>query len=176
MNHPDDRRVIRMDDYRHHSSSKSEKIGEKHGELSLMQGVVVRWLITTIAIMVIPYVLSGVTVDSFWSALLAAGILGILNALVRPLLLLLTLPLTIVTLGFFILVINALLFQLAAAMVPGLHVASFWSALFASIIVSIVSWIMNSMVAGGPSDQTVVIRRWGKDTVDMRKDRTGRWE
>ncbi len=81
------------------------------------------------------------------SALFAAAVLGILNALVRPLLILLTLPLTIVTLGFFILVINALLFQLASALVPGLHVASFWSAVFASVIVSIVSWILNSMVA-----------------------------
>jgi putative membrane protein len=176
MSRPDDRRVIRMDDYRHHSSKRIEEIEEQQVELTLMQGVIIRWLITTVAIMVIPYILSGVSVESFWSALLAAGILGILNALVRPLLLLLTLPLTIVTLGFFILVINALLFQLAAAMVPGLHVASFWSALFASIIVSIVSWIMNSMVAGGPSDKTVVIRGWGRDTVDMRKDRSGRWE
>ena len=172
MNQPDNRRVIKMDDYRHQSSKRIEK----HGELTLMQGVVVRWLITTIAILVIPYVLSGVRVESFWSALLAAGVLAFLNALVRPLLILLTLPLTIVTLGFFILVINALLFQLAAAIVPGLYVASFWSALFASIIVSIVSWIMNSMVAGGANDRTVVIRRWSKDTVDMHRDRTGKWE
>ena len=133
MNQPDNRRVIKMDDYRHQSSKRIEK------------GVVVRWLITTIAILVIPYVLSGVRVESFWSALLAAGVLAFLNALVRPLLILLTLPLTIVTLGFFILVINALLFQLAAAIVPGLYVASFWSALFASIIVSIVSWISRSV-------------------------------
>ncbi|MBI5252465.1 MAG: phage holin family protein [Desulfomonile tiedjei] len=141
-----------------------------------MSGVLVRWLITTIAILVIPYVLSGVRVEGFWSALLGAAVLGILNALVRPLLILLTLPLTIVTLGFFILVINALLFQLAGALVPGLYVSSFWSALFASIIVSIVSWIMNSMVAGGGSDRTIVVRRWGKGSVDMHKDRSGRWE
>lgn len=166
------RRVIRMDDYRRNSSKNTTK----RGETNPMQGVLVRWLITTIAILIIPYVISGVQVQSFWSALFAAAILGVLNALVRPLLILLTLPLTILSLGFFILIINALLFELAAAIVPGINVSSFWSALFASIIVSLVSWIMNSMVAGGESDRTVVIRRWDSDTVDMRKDRTGKWE
>lgn len=172
MIEPEPRRVIRMDDYRRPSSNNKTK----HGETNPMPGVMVRWLITTIAILIIPYVISGVQVQSFWSALFAAGILGVLNALVRPLLILLTLPLTIVSLGFFILVINALLFELAAAIVPGLYVSSFWSALFASIIVSLVSWIMNSMVAGGGTDRMIVIRRWDRDTVDMRKDRSGKWE
>lgn len=172
MIEPEPRRVIRMDDYRRPSSNNTTK----HGETNPMPGVMVRWLITTIAILIIPYVISGVQVQSFWSALFAAGILGVLNALVRPLLILLTLPLTIVSLGFFILVINALLFELAAAIVPGLYVSSFWSALFASIIVSLVSWIMNSMVAGGGTDRMIVIRRWDRDTVDMRKDRSGKWE
>jgi putative membrane protein len=172
MSEPEPRRVIRMEDYRRHDSKKIEK----HGETHLMQGVLIRWLITTVAILIIPYIMSGVRVESVWSALFAAAVLGILNAMVRPLLILLTLPLTIVTLGFFILVINALLFQLASALVPGLHVASFWSALFASVIVSLVSWVLNSMVAGGGTDRTIIIKRWGSDTIDMRKDRSGKWE
>ena len=93
----------------------------------------------------------------------------------RPVLIILTLPLTILTLGIFILIINALLFQLAGAVVSGVHIASFWSALFASIIVSLVSWILNSAVSGGGGERTVIVRRWS-DTVDMRRGKGGKWE
>ncbi|MBI5570270.1 MAG: phage holin family protein [Desulfomonile tiedjei] len=140
-----------------------------------MPGIVIRWLITTLAIMAVPYVISGVQVKGFFSALLASAILGILNALVRPLLIILTLPLTIVTIGLFIFVINALLFQFAAALVPGMHVDSFWSALLASLIVSIVSWLLNSMIAGGAGETTVIVRH-GEHVVDMRQDRNGKWQ
>ena len=140
-----------------------------------MPGIVIRWLITTLAILAVPYVISGVQVKGFFSALLAGAILGILNALVRPLLIILTLPLTIVTIGLFIFVINALLFQFAAALVPGMHVDSFWSALLASIIVSIVSWILNSMIAGGAGETTVIVRR-GDSVVDMRRNNHGKWQ
>jgi putative membrane protein len=141
-----------------------------------MHGILIRWLITTVSILLIPYILSGVRVESVWSALFAGAILGVLNALVRPLLIILTLPLTIVTLGFFILVINALLFQLAGAIVPGLHIASFWSALFASIIVSIVSWFMSSIVSGGGGERTVFVRQWDRGPIDMHRGRSGKWE
>lgn len=140
-----------------------------------MAGILIRWLITTAAILIVPQLISGVRVDSLGTALWAAVILGILNALIRPVLFLLTLPLTILTLGLFILVINALMFQLAGALVSGLHVASFWSAFFASIIVSLVSWLMSSMVSGGGGETTVFVRRWDS-TVDMRRDKGGRWE
>lgn len=143
----------------------------RHGT---MTGVLVRWLITTVAVLIVTRIVSGVTIDSASSALLAGAILGVLNALVRPLLILLTLPLTIVTLGFFILVINALMFQLAGALVPGFHVASFWSAFWASIIVSIVSWLASLIIAGGGGERTVIVRRWG-DTIDLSRDRDGRW-
>jgi putative membrane protein len=139
-----------------------------------MTGILIRWLITTLAILAVPYLISGVRVESFGSAMLTAAILGILNAMVRPILILLTLPLTILTLGLFILVINALLFELAGAIVPGMYVASFWSAFFASIIVSIVSWILNSFVAGGKGEKTIMV--WSRgNAIDMRR-RGGRWE
>ncbi len=139
-----------------------------------MTGILIRWLITTLAILAVPYLISGVRVESFGSAMLTAAILGILNAMVRPVLILLTLPLTILTLGLFILVINALLFMLAGAIVPGMYVASFWSAFFASIIVSIVSWILNSVVAGGKGEKTIMV--WSRgNAIDMRR-RGGRWE
>jgi len=140
-----------------------------------MPGMILRWFITTIAVLIVPYLISGVKVEGLGTALIAAAILGVLNALVRPILILLTLPLTVVTLGFFILIINALLFQLAGAVVPGLQVDSFWSAFFASLIVSLVSWIMNSAVAGGGGEKTVIFTRWN-DSVDMRRRRNGKWE
>jgi putative membrane protein len=140
-----------------------------------MAGILIRWVLTTVAILIVPHLISGVRVDSLGTALWAAAILGILNALIRPVLFLLTLPLTILTLGLFILVINALMFQLAGALVSGLHVASFWSAFFASIIVSLVSWIMSSMVAGGGGETTVFVRRWD-NPIDMRRGKGGRWE
>jgi len=140
-----------------------------------MPGILIRWLVTTIAIFMVPSLVPGVKVEGFGAALAAAAILGILNALVRPILIILTLPLTILTLGVFILIINALLFQLAGAIVSGIHVASFWSAFFASIIVSLVSWILNSAVSGGAGERTVIVRRWS-DTIDMRRGKGGKWE
>ena len=140
-----------------------------------MPGILIRWFITTLAIVIVPYVSSGVRVEGLGTALAAGAILGILNAVVRPVLILLTLPLTVVTIGLFIFVINALLFQFAAAIVPGMHVESFWSALFASIIVSIVSWILNSAIAGGPGEETIIVRRQS-GTIDMERGRDGKWE
>lgn len=142
-----------------------------------MHGIVIRWLVTTGAILAVSYVMTSIKVEGIGAALIAGAILGVLNALVRPVLILLTLPLTVFTLGFFILVINALLFQLAGAIVPGLHIASFWSALMGSILVSIVSWIMNSIVAGGGGERTVIIRHSrGDRTVELHRSRNGKWE
>jgi putative membrane protein len=140
-----------------------------------MPGILIRWIITTIAVVLVPYLVNGVTVDGTGTAIIAGAILGILNALVRPILVILTLPLSIVTLGLFLLVINALMFQLAGAVVPGLHVDSFWSAFFAAIIVSIVSWIANWVIAGGLGERTVVVRRWDSHTIDMRRDEENKW-
>ena len=141
-----------------------------------MPGLLIRWLTITVAVLVLPKLFSGVRVDDVGSALLAAAILGILNALVRPLLILLTLPLTLVTLGFFVLVINALLFMFVGSIVPGFHVDSFWWAFFASIVVSLISWIVSNMVTGGPGERTVIVSRWGGNTYELRRGRGGRWE
>jgi len=140
-------------------------------------GILIRWIVTTLTILMIPNLISGVKVAGIGSALAAAAIIGVLNAVVRPVLILLTLPLTIVTLGVFILIINALLFQLAGWMVSGIEIDSFWSAFLGSLIVSLVSWIMNSSIGGGPHDRTIIVRRWGDNsTIDMRRGGRGRWE
>ena len=108
-----------------------------------MLRLLVKWLALTLTILMVPSLVGGVTVDSFGTALAVAAVLGVLNVLLKPLLIVLTLPFTILSLGLFLFVINAILFQIAGKIIPGLHVASFGSAFFASLIVSLVSWILN---------------------------------
>lgn len=94
------------------------------------------------AVIIAAYLLPGVSLSGFFPALVAALILGILNVFLRPLLILLTLPINIFTLGLFTLVINALLVMLASAIVPGFEVASFWSALIFGIVLFFVNWAL----------------------------------
>jgi len=169
MTDPPPDRIVDLDACR-----TAKRMAGNRGEKA-MPGILIRWLVTTIAIFMVPSLAPGVKVEGFGAALAAAAILGILNALVRPILIILTLPLTILTLGVFILIINALLFQLAGAIVSGIHVASFWSAFLASIIVTLVSWILNSAVSGGAGERTVIVRRWS-DTIDMRRGKGGKRE
>src|SRR5438874_801356 len=108
-----------------------------------MGSLLIRWLVTTLAILLVPYLVPGVQVDSFGSALAAAAILGVLNFLVRPVLIILTLPLTILSFGFFLLVINAILFDMMGSIVRGVHVAGFGSAFLAGLVVTVVTWAMH---------------------------------
>jgi len=109
-------------------------------------GILVGWIITTIAIIIVAYLLPGIRVASLGSALIAAAILGIVNAFLKPILVLLTLPLTIVTFGLFLLVINALLFWLVGSIVPGFVVKSFWWAVAGSIIISFINYVLYSLL------------------------------
>ncbi len=106
------------------------------------------WLINAVALLVLPYMIPAIQIRSFGTALVIAVVLGLINTLVRPLLILLTLPVTVLTLGLFILVINGLLFQLAAAMLKGFEVSSFWAAFFGSILYSLISWALSAIVFG----------------------------
>ncbi|MCU0804190.1 MAG: phage holin family protein [Burkholderiales bacterium] len=110
--------------------------------------ILLGWAINALALLALPYVLSGIHVKSFWAALLFALVLGLLNTLIRPLLFLLTLPITILTLGLFLVVINGLLFWLADAVVPSFQVAGFWWAVAGAIVYSIVSWAIGAVVFG----------------------------
>lgn len=101
--------------------------------------ILVHWLLSAIAIVVTGYLLPGVHIASFTAALVAAVVLGILNAVIKPILLLLTLPITILTLGLFALVINAVVILVASELVSGFKVDGFWWALLFSIILSIVN-------------------------------------
>jgi putative membrane protein len=98
---------------------------------------ILKWLCSALALLAVAYLYSGVVVTSFTGALIAAAVLGVLNTIVRPLLVLLTLPVTVVTLGLFMFVINALMFWAAASLVSGLSVNGFWAALIGSVIYSL---------------------------------------
>ncbi|HEY6240418.1 MAG TPA: phage holin family protein [Burkholderiales bacterium] len=115
------------------------------------------WLINALALLALPYLVPSVQVDSFYTALIAALILGFVNTLIRPLLVLLTLPVTLLTLGLFVFVINGLLFWFVASFVKGFSVAGFWSAFFGAIVYALISWAASTLVFGRP--RIVVIRR-----------------
>jgi len=103
-----------------------------------------RLVINIIAILIISYLFPRVIrVEGVWAALIAAFVLGIINALLRPVLVLLTLPVTVLTLGLFLLVINGLMLLLVAALVPGFRVNGFWGAVLGSVLISIVSWMLS---------------------------------
>ena len=101
---------------------------------------IIHFVVSTIAILITAYVLPGVYVNGIFSALVLAVVLGIINAILRPILILLTLPITILTLGLFVLVINGLLIMLASYIVPGFTVVSFWSAILFGIVLAIVNF------------------------------------
>lgn len=106
------------------------------------------WLINALALLALPYLVPSVQVDSFYTALIAALLLGLVNTLIRPLVVLLTLPVTILTLGLFIFVINGLLFWFVASFVKGFSVAGFWSAVLGAIVYALVSWAASALVFG----------------------------
>lgn len=108
--------------------------------------LLLRWLVYTLAIAITGYLLPGVHIESFAAALVAALVLGLINAVLRPILIILTLPATILTLGLFILVINALLILLAANIVPGFSVDGFWWACLFGIILSLVNGVLMKIV------------------------------
>jgi putative membrane protein len=129
-------------------------------------GILMRWLVLTAAILVASYLVEGITVRGFWSAFFSAAILGILNAFFRPILILLTLPFTILTFGLFIFVINALLLMMVSGVIPGFEVHGFWSAVLGSLIISIVSWLLGSFVN----------ERGKIEYIDLKKTVKDRWE
>jgi len=105
--------------------------------------IIINWLLSAVVIMVSAYILPGVTVDGLVTALVLAVVLGAINAFIKPLLVVLTLPINILTLGLFTFVINAALIILATYIVPGFAVAGFWWALVFGIVLAIVSWVVD---------------------------------
>ncbi|MBP1734453.1 MAG: rane protein of unknown function [Deltaproteobacteria bacterium] len=108
--------------------------------------LIVHWLVMTVSVMIAAYVIPGVTVSNFFSALWVALFLGIVNLLLRPLLILITLPINILTLGLFTFVINGLIILLASSVVKGFQVSGFWVAVLFSIVLSIINFFMNLLI------------------------------
>ena len=128
------------------------------------------WILNALALLAVAYLLPGIRVDGFGSALIAALVLGLINALIRPLLVLLTLPITILTLGLFMLVINGLLFWLAGSVLRGFEVSGFWvgvmGALLYSIIAYVFLWIIPKQNRRPPSPGSGTGSRPGPVTID----------
>lgn len=107
-----------------------------------------KWLLSASALLLVAYLYSGVQVQSFTSALIAAFVIGLFNAVLRPVLVLLTLPVTIVTVGLFLFVINALMFWAAAGVLDGFHVSGFGAALLGSLLYSVLGIVIESALGG----------------------------
>jgi putative membrane protein len=133
-----------------------------------MRGLLLRWLILTFAIMTAAYLFDGIHIDGFGSAFFAALVLGVLNAFFRPILFILTLPITVLTLGLFTFVINALLLMMTSGVIGGLVVDGFGSALFGSLIISLVSLVLSSFI--GDKGQVESL------DIELQRRRGGRWE
>jgi len=140
-------------------------------------GIFIRWLILTAAIIAASYLIDGIRISGFFSAFFAAAVLGILNALFRPILFILTLPINIMTLGLFTFVINALLLKMASGVIPGFDVHGFWSAVFAALIISGVNWILSSFInEQGRIARVEKVEMEEEDYIDLEKHDDDTWE
>ncbi|MCK9259584.1 MAG: phage holin family protein [Azoarcus sp.] len=118
--------------------------------------LLLRWALSAVALLIIPEIVAGIAVESYVSALAAALLLGLINALIRPLLILITLPITLLTLGLFTLVINALLFWGVSGLVGGLQVSDFGSAFWGALLYSVLTWLVN-LTLGDPERKVRII-------------------
>lgn len=108
--------------------------------------LIITWIINAVALMALPYLLQSVQIANVGTALIAALVLGLVNTLIRPVLVLLTLPVTVLTLGLFIFIINGVMFWAVAQLIDGFRVASFGAAIIAALVYSIVSWALSSLL------------------------------
>lgn len=108
--------------------------------------ILANWVINALALLLVSKIISGINISDFWSALFAIAIIGLINSLIKPVLLILTFPITILTLGLFTFVINALMLLLAGSITPGFKVDGFGAAFVGSILLSIISTLLHSLV------------------------------
>jgi putative membrane protein len=113
-----------------------------------MKGFLIRLLITALGLWVADQLLAGITITGTSALIVSALLLGIVNAVIRPVILILTLPLTVLTLGFFVLIVNGISLAIAAWLVPGFHIAGLWSATLGAIIVGLTSWAASAFIGG----------------------------
>ena len=121
--------------------------------------LLLRWALSAVALLIIPEIVAGIAVESYVSALAAALLLGLINALIRPILILITLPITLLTLGLFTLVINALLFWGVSGLVGGLQVSDFGSAFWGALLYSVLTWLVNLTVGDPERKVRIIVNR-----------------
>lgn len=131
-----------------------------------MNGLTIRWLTLTAAIIVASYMIDGIRVTGVFSAIFAAAALGILNAFFRPIALILTLPINILSLGLFTFIINAVMLKMASGIIPGFDVHGFWAAVWGAFLISVVSWLLNAFIGG----------RGTVEYIDLEHKGGNRWE
>ena len=148
-----------------------------------MPGILIRWLTTTAAIVATSYLLDGIQVSGFFPAIFAAAMLGILNAFFRPIALLLTLPINILSLGLFTFIINALMLKMASGVIPGFGVYGFWTAIFGSLLISVISWLLNTFISEQGTLRSINVKQGPDartkaqdDTIDLEHKGDNRWE
>ncbi|MDO8651088.1 MAG: phage holin family protein [Undibacterium sp.] len=108
--------------------------------------LLVTWLINALALLALPYLMHSVSIDSFGTAMVVALVLGFVNTIIRPILVILTLPVTVMTMGLFIFIINGVMFWAVANMIDGFHVAGFWSAVGGALLYSVISWTLSTLL------------------------------
>ena len=132
----------------------------------MRKGFLFRWVVNALGLLFVSWLFDGIQVNGVGWAFVAALFLGVFNALVRPVLILLTLPITVVTMGLFILVINALMLWLTGTLLAGFQVHGFWTAVGGALVLSIISMAANSLVGD----------RGNIEVIDMRRGSRGQWE
>lgn len=132
----------------------------------MRKGLIFRWVVNALGLLFVSWLFDGIRIDGVGWAFIAAIFLGVFNAIIRPLMILLTLPLTVLTLGFFVLVINGLMLWLTGWLLAGFHVEGFWSAFGGALVLSLISFLAN----GAVGDQGHL------EVIEMRRSRSGRWE
>ena len=135
-----------------------------------MKNFLIKWLVNIATLYIIIHIVAGVSADSWGSIVVAAFVLGLLNAFVKPVIILFTLPFTILTLGLFTLIINAFIFILASKFVKGFEVINFWSAFWAALLFSIISSILNFMLAPKVNIQYASFKRKNNNSKKIDDD------
>jgi putative membrane protein len=131
-----------------------------------MKGILIRWIINAGALFLAAHVVEGIEITGFLPALAGALILGILNTFIRPVVLILTLPLNVLTLGLLTFIINGLMLKIVASILKGFEVQGFWPAVWGALLITIISWIVN-----------LFINSQGRiEYIEMKKGRDGRWD
>jgi putative membrane protein len=134
--------------------------------------MIIRWLTVTVVILLSSILIPGIKVDSLSTAVIAAALLGVINIFIRPILIILTLPLNILTLGFFTFILNALLLELVSYFVSGFKIGNFFSALLCALLISVVNWLTNNFIRNANKPD----KPQNPDYIDLKKGKDDKWQ